>query len=94
AIPGQGIRVKLIGKPNQAALLFWGADVLATPLSTLYGEWYLESPVIPILLGHFPWTGLIEFTVRIPPAYPSHAIIPLQAYARGELTNLCTIQVQ
>ena len=94
AAPGQGIALKIVGSPMEATLLCVGTDVLDPPVATKYGDWCLKYPVWPVSLGAVPWKGVLEITARIPHTYPAPCEVPLQAFVRDGLTNLCILKIE
>lgn len=93
ATPGQGIDLKVIGMPQQPALVFLSSDILSNPNQTKYGWWHLVPPFETLHLGQVPWCGYIELQQRIPPGFPVPSDLPLQALVR-KLTNLEVIEVK
>lgn len=94
AAPGLAIDARIIGLPGNEALLFIGTDVIEPPAWTMYGDWYLQLPVTAMYLGKTPYMGVITLNGRIPPTCPTPLNLPMQAFLRDQLTNLCTIEVR
>jgi hypothetical protein len=92
--PGSRVELNLIGNPASETLLYIGSDILDPPYPTMYGEWYLQSPIITLPTGTIPSDGLIQLHERIPPGYPAPGSIPLQALISDKLTNLCKIEIE
>jgi predicted outer membrane repeat protein len=93
AVPGCEIVVKVIGQPGRTVMLLVGSEILDPPVETPYGDLHLASPFIAIDLGTVPWNGLIKLDQQIPPDCSVPLTVPMQALVRGQLTNLCKIEV-
>jgi predicted outer membrane repeat protein len=93
-VPGGEIVLNLTAKPLRSATLFIGTEVLADPVTTPFGMFYLTLPVTPLDMGTVPWCGLASLRERIPPSCPTPLTIPVQAFVQDKLTNLCTITVE
>jgi hypothetical protein len=94
ASPDQWVDVKAIGLPMRETMLCIGTDILDPPVTTKFGDWFLQYPILQMNLGCTPWEGLIKLPARIPPDFPVPSSIPLQALVRDELTNLCVMKVE
>lgn len=75
--------LNIIDAPNLSpVILFASTGILGTPISTMYGEWWLQFPVVPIPLGAINTNGLIQLTCTPIPG------LALQAGVYDTLTNL------
>ncbi|MBU0753700.1 MAG: formylglycine-generating enzyme family protein, partial [Planctomycetes bacterium] len=91
-IPGQSMDLKFLGPPEEIAILFLGIGILNPPFHCIYGDWFLEPPVMTFFLGPIPGDGLITLQTIIPPDFPVPAMLPLQGIVNDRLTNLCRIR--
>ncbi|MFH1999776.1 MAG: right-handed parallel beta-helix repeat-containing protein [Planctomycetota bacterium] len=93
--PGGSIEGKLTGLPGTSpvALLF-GVGVLEQPLSTPWGEFFLQPPWIVVLLGSLPSTGVLVLSDTLPVSPAAPYDVPMQALIGTELTNLSVIEVR
>jgi hypothetical protein len=94
AAPGLWIDIRIVGLPLRPTLLCLGTDIIDPPLPTIYGDWYLKFPILLMEPGATSWEGLVELSARIPPSYPAPSMVPLQAFVRDELTNLCLLKIE
>jgi predicted outer membrane repeat protein len=95
ATPGGDIDLKLIDDPGITPVLLWlGSGASWPPMSTMYGPWYLEPPLILTLnLGVIPGPdGLILLPINFPPEIPVPLDFPLQALVGDKLTNPCIVE--
>jgi predicted outer membrane repeat protein len=97
AAPGGAVEIKFVGLPGTAPVgLFLGSGVLDPPLPSMWGDWYLQFPIIgPLDFGSIPSpSGVLVFQAGIPGTPPAPYAIPMQALVGPELTNLCVLEVQ
>jgi parallel beta-helix repeat protein len=97
ATPGGDIEVKITDTPDTTPVILWlGSGVREDPIITLYGDWFLEFPILlEISLGAIPSPGgVCVLPYTFPPGFPSPLEIPLQAGVGTKLTNLCVITVE
>ncbi len=95
ATPGGNVEVKIIDLPSTAPVVLWaGSGVLNPPMKTMFGDWYLQLPVVTtLLLGSIPAGGVLHHPRFIPLDYP-YWDIPIQAFVGTQLTNLCLMEVK
>jgi WD40 repeat protein len=96
AVPGSAVDIKLIGPNGASPVGLWaGSGVLDPPLPSMWGDWYLEFPLLgPVLLPPIPAGGVQVFSVHIPTSPSGPYDLPLQALIGDELTNLCILGVK
>jgi predicted outer membrane repeat protein len=97
ASPGDEVEVKFIGLPGTAPVgLCIGNAVLDPPLPSMWGDWYLEFPIIgPIPCGSIPSPqGVLIVPGRIPHTMPAPGSTPMQALIGNELTNLLVLGIE
>ncbi|MHC4946318.1 MAG: right-handed parallel beta-helix repeat-containing protein [Planctomycetota bacterium] len=96
--PGGDIEGKLIGLPGTSPVgLFLGSGVLEPPVSTMWGNFYLEPPYFPFLLVPIPGDGILVLLATIPVTPPAPYDLPMQALIGDNpdsLTNLCVLEVR
>ncbi len=94
--PNGYIEVKLTGMPwSKPVGLWYGLNMLNTPLSSKYGHWYLAFPYSgPIDLGIMPMNGVWILSGYLPSSPPGPYSIYMQALIGDKLTNLCVMNVQ
>jgi hypothetical protein len=75
-------------------VLWAGTGVLDPPMKTMFGDWYLQLPVVTTLfLGSIPADGVLHHPRYIPLDYPCWDI-PIQVIAGNQLTNLSVMEVK
>jgi parallel beta-helix repeat protein len=96
AAPGEAIEVIITGKPAAAPVILWvGSDLLAPPLPTSFGDWYLKLPVLfETCLGTIPPEGNLALTYNFPMNFPTPWNIPTQGLVGNHLSNPCMISVE
>lgn len=95
ATPGGGVRAKIVGVPGMPVALFIGAGLLATPISTVAGPFYLASPLAVVgPLGPLPMSGFTIVEGRLPAVLPTPLDIPLQALVGAAFTNVDVVEVR
>ncbi|MFH2001896.1 MAG: choice-of-anchor Q domain-containing protein, partial [Planctomycetota bacterium] len=88
------IQGNLVGLPNAAPTgVFVGSGVLESPLSHMWGNFYLESPWLLIPLVPIPSNGVLQIPSRLPDT-PAPYDIPMQALIGWELSNLFVLEVR
>jgi parallel beta-helix repeat protein len=97
AAPGGNVEIKLVGLPGTSPVVLWvGSGVLGAPISTKYGDWYLQFPLLAnVGLGSIPVPdGVYILPLTFPPDTPTPLSLPCQAGIGVELTNLSVMNVQ
>jgi hypothetical protein len=96
AQPGKTIELRVIAWPGTAPVDLWfGTYRLVPPTLTMYGYWYLGSPVVgPVSLAPMPPSGVQSITAEIPVQVPAPYDVPLQAFLFDTLSNLCLVEVR
>jgi len=98
--PGDMISARVIGWPNGCTKLLMGSGIKNPPLSTVWGDFYLEAPVNLFYLGIIPANGVLVIDVSIPTVWQQGETHPLQAFIgsplwpSSRLTNLVVLTVQ
>jgi len=100
-VPGGSFSLRIIGTPSTPAILALGSGVQDPPSSTLYGDLYLQLPLLQtIFLGPIPPEGLRHLTVSVPSSWipgeekPMQALCGLLGSPGSVLTNLLVLTVQ
>ena len=97
AVPGGTVQGKIVGDPGTAQVGMWlGSGVLDPPMSTPFGLWYLDFPILGFfILSPIPANGIEALPAFVlPGSIPAPYDLPLQAIVGNELTNLCRIPVR
>jgi parallel beta-helix repeat protein len=97
ATPGGNVEVKFVGLPGTSPVgLCIGTGVLEPPIPSIWGDWYLQFPIIgPVDLGSITSPeGVLVIPSTIPGSPPAPYSIPMQALIGDTLTNLCVIKVK
>jgi nitrous oxidase accessory protein NosD len=95
ATPGYQVSLNFIGAPGGAMILFVGSGLLDPPWSTMYGDWYIQFPLLfQGGFGVLPANGVAAFSVWISSGIPCPWDIPMQAGIGMKLTNLCVMEVR
>lgn len=82
-----------IGVPSSSATLYFGYTLLSTPISTIYGAWYLGTPFYgPYSMGTIPASGVISFEIDTTDLSPGS--LYLQALIGSQLTNYCELVIE
>jgi hypothetical protein len=94
--PGGNVDLKFVGLPGTKPVgLCIGSGVLSPPLPSMWGDWYLQFPILgPVMMPSIPSTGVSVVPGTIPGTYPSPASLPMQALIGAELTNLSVLEVK
>lgn len=92
---GNGVDIRLLGPSGASPVALWiGSGILDTPLSSKWGNWYLEFPVYgPIVFAPIPAGNELTFSVMIPAAPSGPYEVPVQAFIGNEFTNPSVISV-
>lgn len=99
ATPGGSIALKVIGVPQNDVWLWFATILYDPPLSTEYGDWYLQNnfPVDGINLGIIPSNGLISNNYTIPTSPTTPYTLYMQAILLGiddKLTGVGVLDVK
>jgi hypothetical protein len=97
--PGGSIQGKLVGLPGTSPVgLFVGTDVLSSPVSTMWGSFWLQAPWFLFgPLGAIPSDGVMVLSTTLPGTPPAPYDIPMQALiglGAESLTNLFMLEVR
>lgn len=94
--PGGAIEGKIIGLPGSYPTgLFIGSGILGSPISTLWGLFYLQAPWL--LLGPLApinSQGVLVLKSQLPLFPPAPYDVPMQAMVGMELSNLFVMEVR
>jgi len=95
ALAGNTIEIRLFGPDGADPVGLWvGSGLLEQPLVSIWGNWYLQFPVIgPIVFPPIPSAGEHVFPVTIPATPPGPYDLLIQALIGSELTNACVLTV-
>lgn len=100
-VPGSPISIRVIGPPPAPVTLALGSGVQDPPLSTLYGDLYLQFPILQTIpLAPIPPEGVRILNATVPSFWFPGEEKPLQALVgplgnpNSVLTNLMTLTVE
>jgi hypothetical protein len=92
--PGGDIQGKLVGLPGTSPVgLFFGSGVLEPPISTLWGNFHLQSPWILLLLVPIPSDGILVLPATLPLSPTAPYDLPMQALIGLETDSLTNLEV-
>jgi hypothetical protein len=97
ATPGGNVEINFVGLPGTSPVgLCIGDGVLDPPIPSMWGDWYLQFPILgPLDSGAITSPdGVLTVPGRIPASPPPPYFIPMQALTGAELTNLSTIGIE
>jgi hypothetical protein len=97
AAPGGNVEIKLVGLPGTSPVgLCIGTGVLDPAIPSMWGDWYLQFPIIgPVDLGSITSPeGVLIVPDVIPATPPPPYSLPMQALIGAELSNLCVLMVE
>ncbi|MHC4943703.1 MAG: NosD domain-containing protein [Planctomycetota bacterium] len=95
ATPGGSVKAKLIGTPGSSPVgLFIGLTLFDTPVTTPWGDFFIEPPYEMVTTSPFPQSGVIALPETIPVYLPTPLDIFMQALVQDELTNLSVVEVR
>lgn len=98
--PGNTLVLKVAGPPGVSCTLGYSATLRETPLSTTYGDLWLEFPLIRTSLGVIPTDGILVYQTTAPGFWQPGEVRPLQALIGpvgnpgSTLTNLNVLEVE
>jgi predicted outer membrane repeat protein len=97
--PGGTIQGKFVGVPGTTPVgLFIGSGVLNSPVTTIWGDYWLQPPWVLIgPLGAIPSTGVMIITTTLPTTIPPPYDAPMQALIGldpDSLSNLYVLYVR
>jgi len=90
----------VVGTPSAPVTLALGAGIQDPPLTTAYGNFFLQFPLRRFQIGTIPANGILAITPTTPPFWQSGDIKPIQALVgpignpSSLLTNLDLLIVQ
>jgi len=96
-IPGSPIDIKVVGYPSAPITLYLGSGIQDPPLSTQYGDLWLNWP--PLWqgnIGKVQSNGVLVFSATVPTSWMSGSEQPLQALVgpmSGPWTRLANLEV-
>jgi hypothetical protein len=100
-VPGGSIDIRVVGEPSLPVLLGLGSGVQDPPQSTMYGDLYLQMPLLGQWdLSVIPGNGVLFCPATVPPSWASGEQYPFQALVgplgnpSSVLTNLMTLTVE
>jgi parallel beta-helix repeat protein len=96
ATPGGYVEGKLTGLPGSAPVFLWfGSGLLTSPVPTVYGNWYLELPLLYALnLGSIPSNGVVVLPAVLQLTPPAPYDLNMQAFIGDTLTNPCVMEIR
>jgi len=101
AIPGQVVRVRIVGYQGLPVELYQGSDLQDPPSLTEHGQIFIEFPPLNSWsLGKIPANGVLSFPVTIPSTwnpgekYFYQALIGRWGWNLTRISNLMTLRVQ
>ena len=94
--PGGSIEVKVIGVPASAPLLLWiGSGTRDNPLPTVYGNWFLQLPLLlQVALDPVPKEGVAILAYDFPPDFPAPWLVAMQALVGKNLSNFSEMHIK
>lgn len=96
--PGGLIQVKFVGLPGTNPVgLFVGSDALPSPVNTMWGEFWLQSPWILFPTYPIPSTGVLVLPATLPGSIPAPCDVPMQALiglSAISFSNLYVLEVR
>jgi len=95
--PGGILNIMFVGTPGSSPVLLWvGSGLLDPPISTKYGDWCLQFPLlIEISLGSIPIPdGILALRCPLPLNLPVPLTLILQSVVGSSLTNYCEIELE
>jgi parallel beta-helix repeat protein len=93
--PGGSITLNVIGDPGATpALLIVGSGVLDPPITTPYGDFFLQFPIVVLSLGTIPPSGVLVVAATIPPTLVPPLSIPMQGDVQHRFSNLAVLELR
>ena len=76
--------------------LCFGSGVLDPPIKSMWGDWYLQFPIIgPLNMGKITSPdGVLIVPGTLPGTPPAPYSIPMQGLIGDALTNMCVLEVK
>jgi len=99
-VPGNLLTLKVVGTPSAPVILALGASIKDLPVSTQYGDLWLNFPLMKFQLGAIPSDGILGFSATVPNFWLAGQQKPLQALVgplgnpASMLTNLDVLVVE
>ncbi len=100
AAAGGTARINIAGGPGMPVVVAIGSGIMSQPLSSPYGDFYLQGPIVRIWnAGRIPASGVLSIDLKVPGSLKGSKIFPMQALVRkagglpARLTNLLEIAV-
>lgn len=95
ATPGGSAALKFVGLPGSPVHLWLGSGIIDPPTPTIYGDWYLQFPLLAdVALGNLPSSGVMVLPFILPVTAPTPLSLPFQAGIGMQLTNLSEMAVK
>jgi hypothetical protein len=95
AAHGSVVEAKLLGAPGSAPVgLFIGLTLFDLPLTTPWGDFFIEPPYEMVQTSPMPQSGVIVLPETIPLWLPTPLDLYMQALVKDEMTNLCVVEVR
>jgi hypothetical protein len=87
-----------VGVPDTNPVgLFIGREILPSPINTMWGKFYLDTPWLLINLNPIPANGILLFPAVVPGSPYAPYDVPMQALIglnADSLSNLCVLEVR
>jgi len=84
-----------VGAPGTTQIgLFIGSGILDSPLTHLWGNFYLEAPWIGVPLPAIPSTWILAIQDTLPEWPVTPYTVPMQALIGDSLTNLFVLEIE
>ena len=99
--PGGVVEVRIIGGPGMPVRLALGSGVKDPPLQTIYGDLWIERPLMALFsIGSIGADGVLSYSRKVPSFWNPGEEKPFQALVGSlwgvntRLTNLMVLQVE
>ncbi len=99
-VAGSTMRVNVVGDPRASVMMAVSMYVQDPPQSTMYGDLYLDWPVIQGSFGAIPSNGILKKTIAVPyfwlpgEQWPIQALVGPRGNPDSRLTNLHVLAVE
>jgi len=99
-VAGSTMRVNVVGTPRTSVMMAVSIDIQDPPQSTMYGDLYLDWPVIQGSFGAIPSSGILKKTIAVPyfwlpgEQWPIQALVGPRGNPDSRLTNLHVLAVE